>query len=83
MFKGAFKPSPILREMTNTIKLGYNDHGYNEYTVITNTLSRLVWFSKFCQWNFSFIAIIIFEIHCYNEQNSNIFYKLQAFLIDF
>jgi isocitrate/isopropylmalate dehydrogenase len=29
------------------------------------------------------LAIIIFEIHCYNEQNSNIFYKLQAFLMNF
>jgi len=30
-----------------TIKLGYNDHRYNEYMVITYKISCLVWFSMF------------------------------------
>ncbi len=25
--------------LENTVELGYNDHGYNKYTVIANTLS--------------------------------------------
>jgi hypothetical protein len=28
-----------------TVKLGYNDHGYNELTVIANRFHLLVWFS--------------------------------------
>ncbi len=36
-----------IKQNNNTVKLGYNDHGYNEYTVITNKISWLVWFSMF------------------------------------
>jgi len=32
-----------------TVKLGYNDHGYNELTVIANKFILLVWFSIFYQ----------------------------------
>ena len=28
----------------NTVKLGYNDHGYNEFTAITNEKSSHFWF---------------------------------------
>ena len=32
-----------------TVKLGYNDHGYNELTVIAHKFNLLVWFSIFSQ----------------------------------
>jgi hypothetical protein len=37
------------KKFPNTVKLGYNDHGYNEYTVITNKIHWSVWFSMFYQ----------------------------------
>jgi len=40
----------------NTVELGYNDHGYNEFTVIANKLYPLIWSSIFYQWNFMLIA---------------------------
>jgi len=51
-----------------TVKLDYNDHGYNELTVITNKLNLLVWFSIFSQWNFMLITNNFLKIHGYNEQ---------------
>jgi hypothetical protein len=40
----------------STVKLGYNDHGYNELTVIANNFNLLVWFSIFFQQNFMLIT---------------------------
>ena len=51
----------------STVKLGYNDHGYNEYTVITNKIAYLVWFSMFYQYNFMDIANNFSKFHGYNE----------------
>jgi len=31
----------------DTVKLSYNDHGYNELTVTTNNFNLLIWFSIF------------------------------------
>ncbi len=45
-----------------TDKLGYNDHGYNELTVITNKIDLLVWFSIIYQWNFMVITTKITKI---------------------
>jgi hypothetical protein len=42
----------------NTVKLGYNDHGYNELTVIANKYNLLVWFRHHYSIKF----------HAYNEQ---------------
>ncbi len=32
-----------------TVKLGYNDHGYSELTVIANKYNLMVWFSNIFQ----------------------------------
>jgi len=53
-----------------TVKLGYNNHGYNELTVLTNNVNLLVWFSIFYQWNFMLITNNNFHICGYNEQNN-------------
>ncbi len=53
----------------STVKLGYNDHGYNELTVIANNLNLLVWSSIFSKLNFMLITKNFLKIHCYNEQN--------------
>ena len=55
-----------------TVKLGYNDHGYNEHTVIANKMCCLVWFSIFYQKNFMVIANKFLRNHSYNKQNWNI-----------
>ncbi len=35
---------PILKKQkVYTVKLGYNDHGYNEFTVITNKIMSHFW----------------------------------------
>ena len=51
-----------------TVELGYNDHGYNEYTAITNKMSWLVWFSTFYRNNFMVITNKMYRNHGYNEQ---------------
>jgi hypothetical protein len=43
------KNLPILFHYYYTVKLGYNDHGYNELTFIANKFGILVWFSTFLQ----------------------------------
>ncbi len=43
---------------TNTVKLGYNDHGYNEFTLITNKIMSHFW-SQMTGYKDSF--------HGYNE----------------
>ena len=58
----------------HTVELGYNDHGYNKYTVITNKMRSLVWFSMFYQKIFMVITNRFSELHSYNEQ---ILYKSQ------
>ncbi len=50
-----------------TVKLGYNDHGYNEYRVIANKIACLVWFSMFYHNNFMDIANNFSIFHGYNE----------------
>jgi len=35
----------IITNFDWTVKLGYNDHGYNEHTVIANNFNHLVWSS--------------------------------------
>ena len=65
-----------------TVKLGYNDHGYNKYTVITNKMSSLVWFSMVYQNNFMVITNEFSELHGYNEQiciNHSLITKNYAF----
>ena len=52
-----------------TVELGYNDHGYNEYTFITNKFCSLVWFSLLNQYSFMVIAYKMLENHGYNEQS--------------
>jgi len=56
----------------NTVKLGYNDHGYNELTaaVTMNKTILLVGFSMFYQLNFMLITNNNAQIHGYNEQNN-------------
>jgi len=58
----------ILFNVVITVELGYNDHGYNEYTVITNKITYLVWFSMFYQNNFMDITNKFSKFHGYNEQ---------------
>jgi len=55
----------------STVKLAYNDHGYNELTVIANKINILVWFGIFYQWNFMLITNTFSQNHGYNEQNKN------------
>jgi len=50
-----------------TVELSYNDHGYNEYTVITNRITYLFWFSMFYQKNFMVIAYNFSKFHGYNK----------------
>ncbi len=52
----------------STIELGYNDHGYNEYTVITNKMSWLVWFSILYLKKIMVITSKNLRNHGYNEQ---------------
>jgi len=59
-----------------TVKLGYNDHGYNEHTVITDKITYLVWFSMFYQKNFMDIMNNFSNFHGYNEQVGNFLGKL-------
>ncbi len=53
--------------MDYTVQLRYNDHGYNEYTVIMNKITYLVWFSMFYQKDFMDITNKVSEFHGYNE----------------
>jgi hypothetical protein len=39
-----------------TVKLGYNELGYNELPLIVNLFKSLVWFSIFCVTDLSVIA---------------------------
>ncbi len=57
--------------VTCTVKLGYNDHGYSEYTVIMNKMRSLVWLSIIYAYNFMLIANKNLVNHSYNEQNFN------------
>jgi hypothetical protein len=52
----------------HTVKLGYNDHGYSELTVITNKTKVLVWFSIIFHLNFMLITNKNDQNHGYNEQ---------------
>jgi len=56
-----------LFDITQKVELGYNNHGYNEYRVITNKLSYLVWFSMFNQKNVMDLAYNFSKFHGYNE----------------
>jgi hypothetical protein len=62
-----------------TVELGYNDHGYNELTVITNKIKLLVWFIIIYQWNFMVITYKNNPNHGYNEQK----YEIQTFFLVF
>ncbi len=55
----------------NTVKLGFNDRGYNEFTVITNNFILLVWFGIYFQQNFILLTNNKFSFHGYNEQIFN------------
>jgi hypothetical protein len=57
----------------STVQLGYNDHCYYEYTVITNKIKYLVWFSMFYQKDFMDITNKVSEFHGYNEHVGNFF----------
>ncbi len=59
------KPYGLLKQ--TTVKLGYNDHGYNELTVIASNFNLLVWFSMFFQQNFMLITNKNSFFHGYNE----------------
>ncbi len=59
----------ILLTECPTVELGYNDHGYNKHTVITNKLCCLVWFSLLNQYFFMVISYKILENYGYNEQS--------------
>jgi hypothetical protein len=54
--KSYYMDSLLLSKIPNTVKHGYNDHGYNEFTVIANNFILLVWFSIFFQQNFMLIT---------------------------
>ncbi len=54
--------------MGYTVELGYNDHGYNELTAITNKTKLLVWFSIIDHENFMVIKNKNYQNHGYNEQ---------------
>ncbi len=53
-----------LQELTKrTVKHGYNDHGYNEFTFITNNLLLNFW----SQMRSYYINLTVITNHCYNE----------------
>ena len=52
--------------LDTTVKLGYNYHGCNKYTVTTNKITYLVWLSIFYQNNFTDMAYNFYKFHRYN-----------------
>jgi len=67
-FTNNVKGLQLSTNLQYTVKLGYIDHGYNEYRVITNKMSWLVWISILYQNNFMVITNKNLRNHGYNEQ---------------
>jgi hypothetical protein len=45
----------------STVKLGYNDHGYNEFTAITNKIFRKFWSQMVT------LLLKASQLHSYND----------------
>ena len=54
---GRQKDYIVIPTKASTVKLGYNDHGYNELTVITNNFNPLVWLSIFYQVRYNRVRL--------------------------